>query len=67
MDFERFYEFVKAEDEVTVCTRIADLLSKNPHQVRATDQRGVLAASCSAEHATVGSRRSHSLSGTASP
>ncbi|KAL3229897.1 hypothetical protein MRX96_023519 [Rhipicephalus microplus] len=92
MDFERFYEFVKAEDEVTVCTRIADLLSKNPTKFEPLTNvvwlqhladwlawqyadaasalshwQGVLAASCSAEHATVGSRRSRSLSGTASP
>ncbi|KAH7969618.1 hypothetical protein HPB52_020309 [Rhipicephalus sanguineus] len=91
-DFERFYEFVTAEDEATVCDKIADLLSKRPTKFEPltnvlwlqhladwlTSQyanaapvlshwQGVLAASCSAEHATVGSRRSRSPSGTASP
>ncbi|KAL1469394.1 hypothetical protein MTO96_041068 [Rhipicephalus appendiculatus] len=91
-DFGRFREFVKAEDEVTVCARIADLLSKRPTKFEPLTNvlwlqhladwlafqyadaapvlshwQGVLAASCSAEHATVGSRRGHSPSGTASP
>ncbi|KAL1449412.1 hypothetical protein MTO96_043973 [Rhipicephalus appendiculatus] len=91
-DFGRFHEFVKAEDEVTVCARIADLLSKRPTKFEPLTNvlwlqhladwlafqyedavpvlshwQGVLAASCSAEHATVGSRRGHSPSGTASP
>ncbi|KAL3217922.1 hypothetical protein MRX96_031932 [Rhipicephalus microplus] len=91
-DFERFHEFVKAEDEAYVCVRIADLLSKRPTKFEPLTNvlwlqhladwlasqysdaapvlshwQGVLAASCSAEHATVGSRRSRSPSGTASP
>ncbi|KAL3202950.1 hypothetical protein MRX96_042296 [Rhipicephalus microplus] len=91
-DFERFHEFVKAEDEAHVCVRIADLLSKRPTKFEPLTNvlwlqhladwlasqysdaapvlshwQGVLAASCSAEHATVGSRRSRSPSGTASP
>ncbi|KAL1416069.1 hypothetical protein MTO96_006509 [Rhipicephalus appendiculatus] len=90
-DFERFHEFVKAEDEATACARIADLLSKRPTKFEPLTNvlwlrhladwlasqypdaapalsrwQDVLTASCSAEHATVGSRRSRTPFGTAS-
>ncbi|XP_037567902.1 serine/threonine-protein kinase haspin [Dermacentor silvarum] len=88
-DVTRFPEFVRAEDEVAVCARIADLLNKRPTKFEprtnvlwlqhladwlelqyAEDSsvlshwQGVLAASCSAEHATVGSRHTSTPSGT---
>ncbi|KAH6929436.1 hypothetical protein HPB50_000253 [Hyalomma asiaticum] len=91
-DVTRFHEFVRDEDEVAACAKIASLLSKRPTKfepltnvvwlqhladwlasqyVDASPElshwQGVLAASCSAEHATVGSRRSRTPSGTASP
>ncbi|XP_065284283.1 serine/threonine-protein kinase haspin-like [Dermacentor albipictus] len=80
--FTRFHEFVRAEDEVAVCARIADLLSERPTKFEPLTNvlwlqhladwlalqyaeaspvlshwQGILAASCSAEHATVGSGR----------
>nr|XP_050039778.1 serine/threonine-protein kinase haspin-like [Dermacentor andersoni] len=89
--FTRFHEFVRAEDEVAVCARIADLLSKRPTKFEPLTNvlwlqhladwlalqyaeassvlshwQGVLAASSSAEHATVGSGRTYALFGTPS-
>ncbi|KAK8779369.1 hypothetical protein V5799_019291 [Amblyomma americanum] len=82
-DFARFSEFARGEEEVAVCSKIAELLSKRPSKfepltnvlwlqhlacwlVRQGPEtsaalahwQGVLAASCSAEHAAGGSRRS---------
>ncbi|XP_065284282.1 serine/threonine-protein kinase haspin-like [Dermacentor albipictus] len=90
-DVTRFHEFVRAEDEVAVCARIADLLSKRPTKFEPLTNvlwlqhladwlalqyaeassvlshwQGVLAASCSAEHATVGSRHICKPPGTSS-